>query len=66
METTLLLIILIALALILVLLVYVVDRLMALEKLTLNLPSFGGRLRRPRVMVIRTLAASPGNSSGMA
>lgn len=41
METTLLLIILIALALILVLLVYVVDRLMALEKMTLNLPSFG-------------------------
>ena len=38
METTLLLIILIALALILVLLVYVVDRLMALEKMTLNLP----------------------------
>lgn len=41
METTLLLIILAALALILVLLVYVVDRLMALEKLTLTLPSFG-------------------------
>jgi hypothetical protein len=41
METTLLLIILIALALVLVLLVYVVDRLMALEKLTLNIPGFG-------------------------
>lgn len=47
METTLLLIILIALALILVLLVYVVDRLMALEKLTLNLPSFGGEPQAP-------------------
>jgi hypothetical protein len=47
METTLLLIILIALALILVLLVYVVDRLMALEKLTLNLPSFGGESEVP-------------------
>jgi hypothetical protein len=41
METTLLLIILIALALVLVLMVYVVDRLMALEKLTLNIPGFG-------------------------
>ena len=47
METTPLLIILIALALILVLLVYVVDRLMALEKLTLNLPSFGGESEVP-------------------
>jgi hypothetical protein len=43
METTLLLIILLALALILVLLVYVVDRLLALEKLTLTLPSFGDK-----------------------
>ena len=47
METTLLLIILIALALILVLLVYVVDRLMALEKMTLNLPSFGMEREAP-------------------
>jgi hypothetical protein len=47
METTLLLIILIALALILVLLVYVVDRLMALEKMTLNLPSFGSEREAP-------------------
>lgn len=47
METTLLLIILIALALILVLLVYVVDRLMALEKMTLNLPSFGTEREAP-------------------
>ena len=47
METTLLLIILMALALILILLVYVVDRLMALEKLTLNLPSFGGEAQVP-------------------
>ncbi len=47
METTLLLIILIALALILVLLVYVVDRLMALEKMTLNLPSFGTEQEAP-------------------
>ena len=45
METTLLLIIQIF-ALILILLVYVVDRLMALEKLT-RLPSFGGEAQVP-------------------